>query len=157
MKNLSLCIILILSANILNAEAVSQARPPFQYSLEFILKQVLIKVGRPYNPMIPLPDLKLASETNLANFQADLKDQWSPPPEFVTNVYSAAANRIYILDDLEYYRKLGRCIDDSLAHELTHYVQVLYKKYPIEQFDDSMEFEAIDVQTWFREKFCKTP
>jgi hypothetical protein len=61
------------------------------------------------------------------------------------------------MDDAAYYTQLRRCIDDSLAHELTHYVQVVYQGWVLDGFDDSIEFNAIDVQTWFREQFCRQP
>ena len=140
---------------ILSNNVFAAATQPLQYSLEFILQQVLTKSGKTLDANIPLPELKLASQTQLSDFQKDVKDQWGFAPDVVTNVYVAAANRIYLLDDSEYYKKTNRCIDDSLAHELLHYVQVHYKKIPVEQFDDSMEWEAVEVQTWFRENFCK--
>lgn len=149
MKNLILSFILILGNN---SFAATQ---PLKYSLEFILEQVLTKSGKTLDSQIPLPELRLASQTKLEDFQNDVKDQWGMAPDLVTNVYVAAKNRIYLLDDAEYYKKTKRCIDDSLAHELHHYVQVHYKNIPIEHFDDSMEWEAVEVQTWFRENFCQ--
>ncbi len=43
-------------------------------------------------------------------------------------------------------------MDDSLAHELVHYVQVKYQKFDLN--DESLEWDAVDIQTAFREKFC---
>jgi hypothetical protein len=50
-----------------------------------------------------------------------------------------------------------RFIDDSLAHELTHYVQVKYQGWVLDGMDDSIELNAIEVQTWFRETYCQPP
>ncbi len=127
----------------------------FLFSYDFILQQVIARLKQTYNAQLPLPDIKMSSESNLADFQKDLHDQWHMDPPEITNAYAAHANRIYIIDDMDYYKRNNRCIDDSLAHEFTHYVQVHYKHIPIEQFDDSMEWEAVDVQTWFRKTFCK--
>ncbi len=125
-----------------------------KYSMDFILNEVLLQMHQKPDPTIALPDLKLASQTTLADFQNDIEKQWNFKPGGITNAYVAASNRIYLWDDLEYYQKHKRCLDDSLAHELVHYVQVQYQKIPISQFDDFMESEAIHVQNAFREKFC---
>jgi hypothetical protein len=127
---------------------------PFQFSPEFILEKLLAKMGKDQNSQIKIPEIRLASKTTLEDFQKDLFPQWGFLPEVITNAYSASTNRIYLLDDLNYYKEHNRCIDDSLAHELTHFIQVRHRHIPIEDFDDSMEFEAIDMQTWFRTEFC---
>ena len=44
-------------------------------------------------------------------------------------------------------------VDDSVAHELTHFVQAKYQNFDLN--DESLEWDAIDVQNWFRENFCK--
>lgn len=122
------------------------------YSTEGILDYVLAKKKLARNPEIPLPELHLKSQTSLEVFQSSLVDQWNFLPEIITNVYSVKTNRIFLMDDKAYYDDLKRCIDDSLAHELTHYVQVMYQKWDHE--DESLEWDAVDIQTQFREDFC---
>ncbi|MBI4374950.1 MAG: hypothetical protein HY549_00720 [Elusimicrobia bacterium] len=57
-----------------------------------------------------------------------------------------------MIDEAAYYRRLKRSIDDSLAHELAHFIQVRYRGARLEQ-DPMLEEEAIHVQVWFRETF----
>ncbi|MDE2291964.1 MAG: hypothetical protein KGL53_07765, partial [Elusimicrobia bacterium] len=52
-------------------------------------------------------------------------------------------------DKAEYYRN-GRTIDDSIAHEFTHYVQYRYQGAKFGDDQDILEQGAIDVQEWFR-------
>lgn len=124
-----------------------------QFTTEAILKQVLLKKNLQFKPEIPMPVLNLQSKTPIKKFQDAIEPQWGFRPEAFTNAFIILKNEIYLMDDAAYYKKMKRCIDDSMAHELTHYVQVKYQNYDIS--DDSLEMEAIDVQTWFRENFCK--
>lgn len=57
---------------------------------------------------------------------------WEMRPDRMTNAFAVKHMMIFISDDAAYYERTGRCMDDSVAHELTHYLQ-----------------------TQFREKFCK--
>jgi hypothetical protein len=123
-----------------------------KYTLEFILDYVLAKKNLTRDPAHPMPQLFLKSTTALEVFQKDIVSQWGFSPDFVTNAYSVKTNRIYLLDDKDYYVRTKRCMDDSLAHELTHYVQVVYKKWDL--MDESLEWDAVDIQTQFREEFC---
>lgn len=125
-----------------------------RYSQEFILSEVLLIMGHKQKPNVPAPEVRFASLTTIQEFQNDIGVQWGSPPDRITNAFAAEVNRIYILDEAEYYIRTKRCMDDSLAHEYAHFVQVYYKGFPIDQFDDSMESEAVDVQTQFREKHC---
>lgn len=124
-----------------------------QYTPEMILKQVLAKKNLQFKPEIPMPELNLQSKTPLKKFQDAIEPQWGFRPDVFTNAFIILKNEIYLMDDAAYYKKMKRCVDDSMAHELTHYVQVKYQNYDIS--DDSLEMEAIDVQTWFRDNFCK--
>lgn len=124
-----------------------------KYSPEFILKQVLVRKNKTYDKQIPMPQFFYESSTPLIQFQDAIEKQWGFRPDVFTNAFVAERNEIYILDDAEYYKKAERCMDDSVAHELTHYVQVKYQKFDLN--DESLEMDAIDVQTWFRENFCK--
>ncbi|MCX5795254.1 MAG: hypothetical protein NTY77_07170 [Elusimicrobia bacterium] len=103
-----------------------------------------------------MPPLYLQDKTPLKQFQDAVEPQWQMRPDMYLNVYVAARNEIYVLNEAQYYQRVGRFVDDSIAHELVHYVQVMYRKIPIEQFDDGMEGEAVSVQTEFRERYMKT-
>ena len=124
-----------------------------KYDLKFILTKVLEYKHLDFKNDIALPPLFLKSKTPLNQFQDAIESQWGQRPKEFTNAYAIKSNEIYLLDDADYYKKTGRCIDDSLAHELTHYVQVKYQNFDIN--DESLEWDAIDIQTWFRENFCK--
>lgn len=124
-----------------------------KYSTEFILKQVLIKKNKDYDAHIPMPKFFYESSTPLKQFQDAIEKQWGFRPDVFTNAFVNDKNEIYILDDAEYYKKTERCMDDSVAHELTHYVQAKYQHFDLN--DESLEMDAVDVQTWFRENFCK--
>lgn len=125
-----------------------------RYSPEQIFDKVLKIMNLEKMSFIPFPELVFANKANLEEFQEDVFPQWGMKPDFITNVYIAHRNKIYLLDDKRYYEENGRCIDDSLAHELVHYIQVKYRNIPIEYFDDGMELEAIDIQSRFRDVFC---
>lgn len=124
-----------------------------QYTAEAILKQILIKKNVQLKPEVPMPKIYMASKTPLKQFQDAIEPQWGFRPASITNAFIFLKNEIYMSDDAAYYKKMKRCIDDSLAHELTHYLQVMYFNY--DTSDESLETEAVDVQTWFRENFCK--
>ncbi len=103
-----------------------------------------------------MPVIFLESKTPLKQFQDAVEPQWGLRPELFLNAYIAKLNQIYLMDEKAYYVKHGRFMDDSLAHELMHYLQVKYKGASLEGADDSLESEAVEVQTWFREEFMKT-
>lgn len=124
------------------------------HSESFILDQVLKYMNIKLKPSIQLPEIVYADEAILSDFQKEVEPQWGIKPDFITNVYLAQLNKIYLLDEKNYYDQNERCIDDSLAHEIVHFVQVKYRKIPIEYLDDSMEMEAIDVQSHFRNDYC---
>lgn len=124
-----------------------------KYSPEFILNQVLEKKHLTFDSKKPIPNVLFASQVPLKQFQDDVEPQWNFRPDVITNVYVLNQNKIYLMDDAAYYDKTGRCMDDSLAHELTHYVQVVYQGWDIA--DESLEWDAVDIQTWFRETYCQ--
>lgn len=126
-----------------------------RHDLRCIFAGVLHIMGKPARAEVPMPPLFLEDKTPLGQFQDAVAPQWNMRPDVFLNVYIAARNEIYVLNQAEYYEKVGRFVDDSIAHELVHYVQVRYSNIPIEQFDDSMEGEAISVQTDFRERYMK--
>lgn len=125
-----------------------------KYTPEFILARILEKKHLTFDPQKTSPKVLFASQVTLKQFQDDVEAQWNFRPDVVTNVYVVKQNKIYLLDDAAYYEKTGRCIDDSLAHELTHYVQVVYQNWDLA--DESLEWDAVDMQTWFRETYCQS-
>jgi hypothetical protein len=124
-----------------------------RYTPEFVLSKVL-EIMKKTPSQQSLPEIRFASQSRLKDFQDDVESQWGFRPEVMTNAYVAHLNRIYLLDSSNFYQKYDRCLDDSMAHELVHFVQVRYMKIPIEQFDDSMEWQAVDVQNEFRALYC---
>ncbi len=134
-------------------QSLAAAAPAkLSYSLEFILTQVLEAKGLPERQEIPLPALRLESLTPLEVFQDAIEPQWGFRPHVIINAFSARHNTIFLSDEPTYYARFRRCIDDSLAHELVHYVQAKYQERDLN--DDALEAEAIEIQTAFRGRFC---
>lgn len=63
------------------------------------------------------------------------------------NAYAIDRNEIYLIDDPSNCVQLGRTIDESLAHELAHIVQVKYLNADLAV--PSWEQDAVAIQTWF--------
>ncbi|MFA6237565.1 MAG: hypothetical protein WC635_09585 [Bacteriovorax sp.] len=155
MKKLILIVLLnALSLISLNAEEAARKVPAkLQHEVEFILEKVLLKKNQPLRTDIAFPKIYYKSKTPLKQFQDAIEKQWGFRPDVITNAFAVANNEIYLMDDADYYSKKKRCMDDSLAHEFTHYVQVKYQNWDLN--DESLEWEAVDVQTAFRNEFCK--
>lgn len=127
---------------------------PLQYDAACMLKAVLKKKNLPFKPDIAIPPVFVESKTPIKQFQDAIEPQWNMRPERFLNAYALKRNEIYLMDDSEYYTRHGRFVDDSLAHELTHYVQAQYQGFDLN--DDSLESDAIDVQNWVRQEYMKT-
>ncbi len=123
-----------------------------KYQVDFLFSKVLEKKRQTKNPAIAFPNIYFSSKTPLKQFQDAIEGQWGMRPDFITNAYAVANNEIYISDDPDYYESQKRCMDDSLVHELVHYVQVKYLNWDLN--DESLEWDAIEIQTAFREEFC---
>ena len=117
----------------------------------FILEAVARRMNITLLPEVPPPAVFLASATPLGQFRDAIAAQWRFEPREVSNTYAIARNEIYLLDDAAYYRRYGRTLDDSLAHELVHYLQATHLRQDLTS--EWAEAEAVDVQTWFREKY----
>lgn len=105
-----------------------------------------------------VPLIRLERETPLREFQdaVEAQDPGNRPARF-SNFYSVAQDRIYLIDEAAYYARLKRSIDDSLAHEYVHYLQVRFLGYEIEHLrSDDAEGMAVGYQTWYREEFVNT-
>lgn len=130
------------------------AKVPAQlkYKVDFLFSQVLEKKRQTKNDNIKFPTIYYSSKTPLKQFQDAIEKQWGMRPDYITNAYAVDNNEIYIMDDADYYESLKRCMDDSLVHELTHYVQVKYLNWDLS--DESLEWDAVEIQTNFRNEFC---
>lgn len=124
-----------------------------KYPLDFLLQKVLERKHQIKRDDVPFPKFYFESKTPLKQFQDAIEKQWGMRPDKFSNAFAIDNNEVYISDDANYYRRTGRCMDDSAVHELVHYVQVKYLNWDI--FDESLEWEAVDIQTEFREEFCK--
>lgn len=146
-----------LNSEQLNSKQLNSKQPnskvKLQYSVEFVFDQILSYKNKTKIPQIALPRVYFASQTPLKQFQDAVESQWGQRPKVISNVFVYMKNEIYLADDKKYYDEQKRCIDDSLAHELTHFYQYQYQKYDLN--DEFLEFDAVEVQNWFREKFCK--
>jgi hypothetical protein len=97
----------------------------------------------------PLPVILLESCTPLARFQDAVEPQWRFRPPKFTNVYVVARNEIYLTDAAGNYQRAGRSLDESLAHEFAHYLQMHYQGGGLD--DEVAEQQAIRVQFAFRD------
>lgn len=129
-----------------SADAAEPLRPRLDPS--FVLAQVAARLGVRLDPQAPPPAVHLESDTPIARFQEAIGGQWGFRPHAFGNAYAVERNEIYLIDDPSYYARLGRTIDESLAHELAHYVQVRYLDADLAV--PSWEDDAIAVQHWFR-------
>ena len=149
MKNYVLTIILFICAPIF-----AQTPAKLDHSVEFIFQKVLEKKHLDIRPEVQFPKIFFSSKTPLNQFQDAIEKQWGQRPKEITNAFAIDNNEIYLLDDASYYKRLKRCMDDSLAHELVHYIQTKYLGWDISQ-DESLEWEAIEIQTELRSELCK--
>tara|TARA_Y100001935_G_scaffold254505_1_gene263765 strand:+ start:246 stop:743 length:498 start_codon:yes stop_codon:yes gene_type:complete len=128
----------------------------FTFSPHCTLTSVLNHLHLKYDPSLVRPEIVLQSEIPFSEFQDLIEKKWNLRPKGFLNIYMPKENKIFLVDDIEYYQKTGRFMDDSLAHEFTHYIQVVYQKTDLDGSSDKLEQEAIDVQNWYRESFLNT-
>lgn len=122
-----------------------------QHDPQFILEAVARRMGITLRPELAPPAILLESRTPLERLQAAAERQWGFRPRVFTTTYASAGNEIYLIDDAALYAQHGGTPDDSLAHELVHYLQATYLK---DRFTtDWSESEAVAVQTWFRKEY----
>ncbi len=131
-------------------ETDDAARPAkLRFDPQFILAEVARRMNITLRAEIPVPAVFFESTTPLRQFQDAIGAQWQLRPHVFANAYSASRNEIYLIDEAAYYQRAGRTLDDSLAHEFAHYLQVRYLKANLE--DPSLENDAVAVQLRFRE------
>lgn len=104
-----------------------------------------------------VPAVRVESETPLIEFLTAVNPQ-DPSVDRFSNFYSVSSNKIFLIDEAAYYAKFSRSsrrsMDDSLAHEFVHYLQVMYLGYSVSDLaTDSAESMAISYQTIFRERY----
>jgi hypothetical protein len=153
MKSWLLIVSLLLTVSPARAES---GVAELKYSPECILQAVAKEKHIALRNDVALPPIFVESKTPLKQFQDAIEPQWHLRPEAFSNAYIIARNEIYLIDEADYYARNDRFIDDSLAHELTHYLQVVYQHFDLGSGDESLEGDAIYVQTWFRDEFMRT-
>lgn len=129
----------------------SMLRHDPRYTLEAVAREMNVRL----RPDIPVPAILFQSTTPLQRFQNALAPQWGFKPSVFANAYAVARNEIYLMDDASYYTRLRRTLDDSLAHEFAHYIQVHYFRADLTH--ESCELDAISVQQWFRRAHSAPP
>jgi len=135
------------------AAAGDDAEPvKLRFDPRFVLEAVAQRMEVTLRPEVPLPAVFVESTVPLRQFQDAIEPQWNFRPPLVANAYAIARNEIYLIDDASHYRRLRRTIDDSLAHELAHYIQVLYFRENL--VSDACEVQAAEVQRWFRDEYA---
>jgi hypothetical protein len=137
------------------AEGDTRAHPvQLNHDARYILEAVAGEMNVTLRTDIPEPEILFESTTPLSRFQNAIADQWGFRPHVFTNAYAVRTNEIYLTDDPGYYGRLRRTLDDSLAHELAHYIQVHYLNADLAE--DSLENDAVAVQGWFRATLTTT-
>ena len=139
---LTIAVSLAPAANVAAAEPVK-----LRFDPRTTLKVVARRMDITLRPEIPLPEIRLASATPLGRIQDAVEGPWGARPERIANAFVSNTNEIYLIDDASYYAGVGRTIDDSLAHELAHYLQTRYGRANLVDWE---EVEAVAIQNWFR-------
>jgi hypothetical protein len=135
--------------------ADTPASVTLRHEPRYILESVARQMNVTLRPEVPLPRILFESSTPIAQFQDAVAPQWRFRPPRVANVYVMARNEIYLTDDPGYYRRLRRSLDESLAHEFAHYLQVHY--FAADLAEESCETEAVAVQFAFRDENSSAP
>lgn len=152
------------------ASAAAPARLRFEPRciLEAVARELNQDIGRHRGPAVSaallaaarsekLPAIRVESETPLVEFLTAVKPQ-DPSVDRFSNFYSVSANRIFLIDEAAYYARFAktsrRSMDDSLAHEFVHYLQVKYLGYSVADLaTDDAEHMAVAYQTSFRDRY----
>lgn len=126
---------------------------PLRHDPHFVLAVVAQRMRITLRPDIPAPAVMLESTTPLEQFQRAAEAQWGFRPRAFVSAYFPAQNAIYLIDDATVYAQYGGSPDDSLAHELSHFLQA---KYLRDDFSTEWsEVEALTVQRWFRAQYVE--
>ena len=76
--------------------------------------------------------------------------QWHFRPPLFANAYVVARNEIYLMDEPAYYRRMHRTLDESLAHEFAHYLQVTYFAADLQHRAELQQIRGCVVDTEIR-------
>jgi hypothetical protein len=151
-------ILLILSsvqanaAGILPASELEHVRNSVPCVLDFVLK----KNWKTFDSAIPLPRVVFSHEVTVEEFNKSVASPYTYYPT-VQNAFVPKENTIYLDSRTVVYEKYGKTLIDSLAHELTHYVQHFYWHYTEEDaYSDGAESLAVRTQFAFREEDSNT-
>ncbi len=144
----------VAQAAVLPEAVLEDARKQESCILDYVVANRYMK----RNASLPMPEIVYGHEISVEEFNRRLADMLGDfRYSAVSNVYYSSENTIFLSDtEASYPEKSGRTIYDSLAHELTHYVQYAYRHYSNEEAaSDGAEEEAVYVQNDFREAFSK--
>jgi len=161
-----------LLAVLLAAPASAAAPARLRYEprciLEAVAREINRDIGRHRGPAVSaallgasgaasVPPVRVESRTPLIEFLTAVRPQ-VPSVDRFSNFYSVSANVVFLIDDASYYERSGRTsrrsMEDSLAHEFVHYLQVKYLGYSAADLGtDDAEGMAINYQTSFRERY----
>ncbi len=126
-----------------------------RYSAECILKAIAAYMRSEVK--VAIPKIIYQSETTVEEFQKLGRANFmgGSPPDTVLTMYAYEPNIIFLRDGPENYRD-GKYIEDSLAHELAHFIQVRIRGESADNDPmDLLEGEAVGVQFWFRENYLQ--
>ncbi|BAU49090.1 hypothetical protein SVA_2542 [Sulfurifustis variabilis] len=139
------------------SDAPKEDHARLRYDPRFILERVAAHLHVTLRPDAPLPAILFESATPLGLFQDAMEKQWRFRPRVFVNAYTIAGNLIFLVDDAAHYGRHGRTLDDALAHELVHYLQVVYFKVDLGSrlIAEVCESEAVAVQEWFRARYVQ--
>lgn len=134
-----------------NQESVS-----LRFDPECILQVVATRKNIELRSEIPRPQIHLASQIVLSDFQDEMENRYGWRPDMVMNLYFPDSNEIYLIDLASVYERRGS-LDSSLAHEFTHYLQVKYEGEVsgIANRDDILESQAVEIQRWFHSTYME--
>lgn len=138
----------------LPARAAAPETAKIAFKPECVLAAVAGRKGVTLDPSRRPPMVLFASMIPVSRYREAAKEQLGGMDvEMVLNMYVVKTDEIYIQDAAGNYGKFGRTIDDSVAHEFGHYLQVVYGKADMaNDANDELEGEAVRLQTWFREE-----
>lgn len=94
-----------------------------------ILAAVAHHLGIALRSEVSPPAVRYSSTAPLSEFQSAVHTVSPLRPNAVSNTYIAGPNVIFLTDDPAYYQQ-GRTLDDSLAHEYTHFIRNRYGGEP---------------------------
>ena len=158
---LNLCRTLLLVAAFIPCASPAQGRAelgPRLLTLSHSPREILEAVARllhvDLRPEVPLPSIRLESRTPLPHFQNAVESSWQARPPVFSNAYAASTNEIFLADVAARRSTQGASLDEMLAHEMAHYIQARYWRADLNA--DGAEFQARQVQLWFREMYLPT-